>query len=98
VPSFEVDSVRLAELDRDVLHGRNFDGPMPGQHANGQPFRVVGWVLGKAKPAVAVEIVVADTIVGRVPVDVERSRGALGAGPGGQRAPADRGGVRLRPR
>jgi hypothetical protein len=93
VPPIEVDSVQLAALDHGLLHGRNFDGPTPGQHANGQPLRLVGWVLGKATPAVAVEIVAAGRLVSRAPVDVERPDLAIafpdveGAGTSGFRAP-----------
>ncbi len=93
MPPIEVDSVRLAEFDRDVLYGRNVDGQKPGEHATNPSLHLVGWVLGKAEPAVAVEIVAADRVVGRVPVEAERPDLALafpdvqGAGTGGFRAP-----------
>jgi len=84
----------MADLDRDVLHGRNVDRPMPGEHLKNQPpHHLIGWVLGKAEPALAVEIVAEGRVVSRAPVEVERPDLGLafpdvqGASAGGFRAP-----------
>ena len=89
----EVDSVQLAALDPDVLLGRNFDHPKPGQPMKGGPILLVGWVLGRSEPALAVEVVTEGRVVSRVPVNVPRPDLALafpeveGVAAGGFRAP-----------
>ena len=65
-----VDSVWLAAVDRDVLHGGNFDDQRPGQHVKCQPPVLVGWVLGKAEPTLAVATVAEGRVVRNVPVTV----------------------------
>ncbi len=89
----EIDSVRLAAPDTDVLHGRNVDAPKPGQRLESGNLRLVGWVLAKTETAVAVEVVADGHVIARAPVDAERPDLALafpgveGAGRGGFRVP-----------
>jgi glycosyltransferase involved in cell wall biosynthesis len=60
-------------LDEQRLRGRSIDVPKTGNRAGAAAVDVIGWVLGRSSPAVAVEIMHGDTVLRRSPVGVRRS-------------------------
>jgi hypothetical protein len=74
----EVLEVRLAEAGSEELRGRFLDLPRVGMGCEARALNVVGWVLERGGPAVAVDIVRDGTAVHRVPVEVLRPDLAAG--------------------
>src|SRR5689334_13444151 len=60
----EVLAVSISGLD-DRLVGRSIDVPAAGQHAEARSTDIVGWVIGRDVPAVAVELLQGDRVIGR---------------------------------
>jgi hypothetical protein len=52
------------------LRGAKIDQPTPGVESTA--LKIVGWVVGRECPAVAVEVVSGDRVVGSAPVNIER--------------------------
>jgi glycosyltransferase involved in cell wall biosynthesis len=61
--------VTLAEVDTERLRGRNIEVPTPGARTDGHEIDLIGWVLGRDVPAVAVEVVYEGAVVRRALVD-----------------------------
>jgi glycosyltransferase involved in cell wall biosynthesis len=64
--------VSLEETDSERLWGRNIEAPQPGLRSDGHQLDLIGWVVGRLSPAVAVEVVHEDTVVRRAPLNVHR--------------------------
>ena len=64
--------VSLSELNPAVLWGRNLEFPRAGTWAEGHAIEIIGWVLGREAPAVAVEMTADGRLLGRVPVNIQR--------------------------
>jgi Sulfotransferase family len=64
--------VSSRDLSEEQLWGCNIDFPVPESRMGSQAFDIVGWVLGRRLPAIAVEIVSESTVLRRVPVDIRR--------------------------
>lgn len=68
----EVLDVVFARRDQKALWGSHIDLPKPGALVDGERLAVVGWVLGKEAPAVAVELLSGARLLTSVPVDQRR--------------------------
>jgi hypothetical protein len=66
----EVLDVSAPVENEQELRGAKIDQPTPG--AESAALKIVGWVVGRESPAVAVEVVSGDKVVGSAPVDIER--------------------------
>ncbi len=60
--------VSRADLDSALLVGRHIDLPKPNTEVDGHEFRIMGWVLGRNCPAVAVELAQQGAVFRRVPL------------------------------
>lgn len=65
--------VSVFPLDGQRLVGCSIDVPKTGNRAEAAAVDVIGWVLGRSSPAVAVEIVHGDAVLRRSPVGIRRS-------------------------
>jgi glycosyltransferase involved in cell wall biosynthesis/SAM-dependent methyltransferase len=65
-----VEAVRAAPDER--LWGANIEGPNTGDATVDGGFEIVGWVLGRSAPAVRVELLSGETVVGGAKVSVRR--------------------------
>ena len=70
--SIEVAEVVKTELEAEKLQGRNIEVPKPGSRNDSDAILIVGWVLGRTSPAVAVEIVYDSTVLQSAPVNIQR--------------------------
>jgi glycosyltransferase involved in cell wall biosynthesis len=68
----EVGDVALSAPNPDRLWGRNIEVPQPDSQIDGHLVDLIGWVLGKSSPAVAVEVVHEGQVVRRVPITIHR--------------------------
>ena len=68
----EIEEVSLSEPDHERLWGCHIDLPEAGTRAEAPGLDVMGWVLGKGSPAVAVELVHGGTVLRRVPLNHRR--------------------------
>ena len=68
----EITAVSLPEMDAEELVGRHIDFPVQGSRTEAFAFEIMGWVLAKNSPAVAVEVVADGKVLRRVPVDFPR--------------------------
>ena len=66
-------AVTLSESDSTRLWGRNLEFPQAGSQAEGHTIEIIGWVLGRQAPAVAVEVSTEGRLLRRVPVNIQRS-------------------------
>jgi hypothetical protein len=65
--------VSSRDLSEERLWGCNIDLPVPGGgQTEPHALSIIGWVLGRSAPAVAVELVSEGTVLSRVPIDVRR--------------------------
>ena len=64
--------VSSRDLSEERLWGCNIDLPVPGSQTEVYAIDVLGWVLGRRLPAIAVEIVNKDTVLQRVPLSIQR--------------------------
>lgn len=65
-------AVALAESDTNRLWGCNLEFPKAGSQAEGDTIEIIGWVLGRQAPAVAVEISADGRLLRRVSVNIQR--------------------------
>src|SRR3712207_752743 len=68
----EIEEVALSAVDTEQLWGRNIEFPQPGSRTDGYLFDLIGWVLGKSSPVVAVEVVYEGNVVKRTPITIHR--------------------------
>ena len=68
----EISAIYLSELDHEQLWGRYIDSPKPDTHVEARALQVVGWVLGKSYPAVAVELIHDGNVLRRAPLNARR--------------------------
>jgi len=68
----EIEAVSLAEVDSEQLWGCYLDQPRAGSQTDGQVLELVGWVLGRRAPAVALELLHDATVIQRVPLNTLR--------------------------
>src|SRR5438552_1157690 len=68
----EIIEVSLFELPGEQLWGRNLEVPQPGSPANGGIIEIIGWVLGRQAPAVAIEVVAEGRVLRREKIDIRR--------------------------
>jgi hypothetical protein len=66
-------AVTLSESDSTRLWGRNLEFPKTASLAEGHTVEIIGWVLGRQSPAVAVEVSAEGRLIQRVPVNIQRS-------------------------
>ena len=66
-------AVTLSESDSSRLWGRNLEFPKTASLAEGHTVEIIGWVLGRQSPAVAVEVSAEGRLIQRVPVNIQRS-------------------------
>ncbi len=74
----EVADVSTTEPDWERVWGWSIDLPRPGYRVAGRQVEIVGWLLGKASPAVGVELVVDDEVVRRGRLNANRPDLAVG--------------------
>ncbi|NER01847.1 MAG: TIGR01627 domain-containing protein [Okeania sp. SIO3C4] len=74
----EISSVKLFKPVSNLLHGCYLDRPKPGEKFNQQTIKLMGWVVGKKSPAVAVEVISNGQVIQTVPIDKQRSGVAKG--------------------
>jgi glycosyltransferase involved in cell wall biosynthesis len=65
--------VSMSELDPEQLWGSNLEFPQSGSQTEGDMIELVGWVLGRQAPAVAVEVSAEGRLLRRAPVNIQRS-------------------------
>ena len=70
--SVEIVDIALAKLDAEQLQGRNIEVPKTGSTIESDAIRIVGWVLGRRSPAVAVEVLHDGTVLQKPELDVQR--------------------------
>lgn len=68
----EIFEVKLCETSEEQLWGRNLEAPQPGSEFRGDNIEIIGWVLGRQTPAVAVEVVENGRVRQRLQLDIER--------------------------
>ena len=68
-----IDVVRTAEQDSDLLLAYAIDKPKKGTKKDVATIDVLGWIVGKKSPTVAVEIMNGDRLLQRIPIDVPRA-------------------------
>lgn len=68
----EIDSVKLLKPVSNLLHGCYLDRPKQGQIFQQNTIKLVGWVVGKNSPAVAVEIIINGQVINTVPINKQR--------------------------
>ncbi|MGH8064308.1 MAG: glycosyltransferase [Candidatus Entotheonellia bacterium] len=68
----EIMDVIQTEPPSDRLWGGYIDIPKPGSRLDGYAIDLIGWVLGRVSPVVAVEVVHEGSVVRRVPITVSR--------------------------
>ena len=68
----EIGVIALSVPDDERLWGRNIEVPQPGSQIDGHLVDLIGWVLGRSSPVVAVEVVQEGNVVKRAPVAVRR--------------------------
>jgi hypothetical protein len=64
--------VSSRDLSAERLRGYHIDLPVTGSQTEGYTFDILGWVLGRYVPTIAVEIVCEGDVLRRVPIDVRR--------------------------
>ncbi|MGB3514315.1 MAG: hypothetical protein WBA93_34920 [Microcoleaceae cyanobacterium] len=64
-----LDVVRVKPGDSELLLSYAIDKPKKGNKIDGTEIEFLGWVVGKKSPAIAVEVVNNDRVLGRIPVD-----------------------------
>jgi glycosyltransferase involved in cell wall biosynthesis len=72
MPLMEVTDVSLAERDPERLWGRHIDTPKANTTTEASAMDLMGWVLGKDGPAVAVEVLSEGTLVRRLSLNARR--------------------------
>lgn len=65
-PQVEIWDVESYPVDDNLLWGFHIDSPQKGDTTNSYVIEIVGWVLGKKSPAVALEIVENDRVLRKV--------------------------------
>jgi hypothetical protein len=68
----DIVDVSSRDLSEDQLWGCNIDLAIPQNQDEAHALTLIGWVLGRRSPTVAVEIVCNGSLVSRVPVNVRR--------------------------
>jgi glycosyltransferase involved in cell wall biosynthesis len=68
----EILEVSLSELDSERLWGRHIDLPKPNTQTEASAVDLMGWVLGKSSPAVAVELLHDGRVIRRFPLNYRR--------------------------
>jgi len=68
----EIHEISHREIDLTRLWGRRIDAPKAGTTAEASSLNLAGWVLPKGSPAVAIEVLDGETLIGRVPLDHRR--------------------------
>ncbi|MGD1808717.1 hypothetical protein ACP6PL_25220 [Dapis sp. BLCC M126] len=68
----EIDSVKLLKPVSNLLHGCYLDRPKTGEIFQRNTIKLVGWVVGKNSPAVAVEIISNGQVINKVPINKQR--------------------------
>jgi len=68
----EIRGIALSGPDHERLWGRNIEVPQPGSRIDGHLVDLIGWVLGRSSPAVAVEVVYEGNVLKRVPITIHR--------------------------
>src|SRR5687768_7793370 len=68
----EILDVSMVELNSEQLWGHHIDIPKPSSQADSRAITIIGWVLGRSCPAVAVELMQDDAVLQRVPINVHR--------------------------
>ena len=67
-----LDVVRTAKPESDLLLAYAIDKPKKGTKKDVATIDVLGWIVGKKSPAVAVEVKLADRLLRKIPVEVSR--------------------------
>lgn len=70
--SVSIDRVELLEPLPESIRELNLERPVPGSEWNGTSVEVSGWVLGKSKPPVHIEILQGGQPIRRIPVHQRR--------------------------
>jgi glycosyltransferase involved in cell wall biosynthesis len=68
----EFTEVSIAEADNAHLWGSNLEFPRTGSQTEGNSVEIIGWVLGRTVPAVAVEATEDGHLLRRTAVDIQR--------------------------
>ena len=68
-----IDVVRTAEQDSDLLLAYAIDKPKKGTKKDVATIDVLGWIVGKKSPTVAVEVMSADRLLRKIPIDIPRA-------------------------
>ena len=67
-----LDVVRVTPSDSELLLGYAIDKPKKGNKIDSTEIEILGWIVGKKSPAVAVEVVNNNRILRRIAVDEPR--------------------------
>jgi hypothetical protein len=67
-----INEVVLSKFGTERLWGRHIDAPKAGTTSEASALDLMGWVLGKSSPAVAVEVLHEDKVIRRVPLNHRR--------------------------
>lgn len=68
-----IDVTRTAEQDSDFLLGYAIDKPKKGTNKDVAAVDVLGWIVGKKSPAVAVAVMNGDRLLRKIPVEMGRA-------------------------
>src|SRR4028118_1919397 len=72
MPRVEIEQVALLERDPATLLGRHIDLPKLDSISEASALNLMGWVLPRSGPAVAIEILQDEKVTERVPLNHER--------------------------
>lgn len=67
-----IDVVRTAEQDSDLLLAYAIDKPKKGTKKDVGAIDVLGWIVGKKSPTVAVEVMNGERVLRKIPIDLAR--------------------------
>ena len=67
-----LDVVRTAEQDSDLLLAYAIDKPKKGTTKDVGVIDVLGWIVGKKSPVVAVEVLSGERVLRKIPIDLPR--------------------------
>ena len=67
-----LDVVRTAEQDSDLLLAYAIDKPKKGTKKDVAAVDVLGWIVGKKSPVVAVEVLSGERVLRKIPIDLPR--------------------------
>jgi len=68
-----LDVVRTAEQDSDLLLAYAIDKPKTGITKDVAAIDVLGWIVGKKSPVVEVEVLNAERVLRKIPLDIPRA-------------------------